>query len=123
MSSPAGSADAAGHDERRGVDHVVISEGARSAGDTAVDRGPVDLELGDAQLGPLLKQRVHVGNAGLGFGEPDANDRGDSGIVLTRARQGMVIFVPPGAKRDRTRSPGFYEGVSRYLTDLGVPQV
>ena len=44
-------------------------------------------------------------------------------VLLTRARQGMVIFVPPGAKRDRTRSPAFYEGVSRYLTDLGVPQV
>jgi hypothetical protein len=44
-------------------------------------------------------------------------------VLLTRARQGMVIFVPPGAKRDRTRRPGFYEGVSQYLTDLGVPQV
>ncbi len=44
-------------------------------------------------------------------------------VLLTRARQGMVIFVPPGAKRDKTRSLGFYEGVSQYLTDLGVPQV
>ena len=44
-------------------------------------------------------------------------------VLLTRARQGMVIFVPPGAKRDRTRSPGFYEGVCKYLTELGVPQV
>jgi hypothetical protein len=44
-------------------------------------------------------------------------------VLLTRARQGMVIFVPPGAKRHKTRSPGFYEGVSQYLTDLGVPQV
>ena len=44
-------------------------------------------------------------------------------VLLTRARQGMVIFVPPGAKRDKTRSPGFYEGVSQYITDLGVPQV
>jgi len=35
----------------------------------------------------------------------------------------MVIFVPPGAKRDKTRSPGFDEGVSQYLTDLGVPQI
>jgi hypothetical protein len=26
-------------------------------------------------------------------------------VLLTRARQGMVIFVPPGAKRDKTRSP------------------
>jgi predicted GNAT superfamily acetyltransferase len=44
-------------------------------------------------------------------------------IVLTRARHGMVIFVPPGAKRDRTRRPAFYEGVYEYLTNLGVPQV
>ena len=44
-------------------------------------------------------------------------------VLLTRARQGMVIFVPPGAKRDKTRNPGFYEGVSQYLADLGVPQV
>ena len=41
--------------------------------------------------------------------------------LLTRARQGMVIFVPPGAKRDKTRSPGFYERVSQYLNQLGVP--
>jgi len=32
----------------------------------------------------------------------------------------MVIFVPPGAKRDRTRSPGFYEGLYEYLIDLGI---
>jgi len=44
-------------------------------------------------------------------------------VLLTRAWQGMVIFVPPGAKRDKTRNPGFYKGVSQYLTDLGVPQV
>jgi DUF2075 family protein len=44
-------------------------------------------------------------------------------VLLTRARQGMVIFVPPGAKRDRTRKPDFYEGISNYLVDLGVPQV
>jgi hypothetical protein len=44
-------------------------------------------------------------------------------VLLTRARQGMVIFVPPGAKRDKTRSAEFYEGVSQYLTDLGVPLV
>ncbi|NBX31022.1 DUF2075 domain-containing protein, partial [bacterium] len=38
-------------------------------------------------------------------------------VLLTRARQGMVIFVP------RTRSPAFYDGVIQYLTDLGVPHV
>ena len=44
-------------------------------------------------------------------------------VASRGVRQAMVIFVPPGAKRDKTRSPGFYEGVSRYLTDLGVPQI
>ena len=44
-------------------------------------------------------------------------------VLLTRARQGMVIFIPPGAKRDRTRSPGFYEGTFEYLSAMGVPEV
>jgi len=41
-------------------------------------------------------------------------------VLLTRARQGMVIFVPPGAKRDKTRSPGFYVGTSDFLSRLGI---
>lgn len=45
-------------------------------------------------------------------------------VLLTRARQGMVIFVPPGDPVDPTRSPAFYDGTFRYLTqDLGVPIV
>jgi hypothetical protein len=44
-------------------------------------------------------------------------------LLLTRARQGMVIFVPPGAKRDKTRSPDFYEGIFDYLTHMGVLEV
>ena len=44
-------------------------------------------------------------------------------VLLTRARQGIVIFVPPVAERDRTRSPAFYEGVYDYLTGMGVAEV
>jgi len=44
-------------------------------------------------------------------------------VLLTRARQGMVIFVPPGAKRDRTRKPDFYAGVYDYLTGMGVAEI
>ena len=40
-------------------------------------------------------------------------------VASRGVRQAMVIFVPPGAKRDKTRSPGFYEGVSQELTNLG----
>ena len=35
----------------------------------------------------------------------------------------LEFDIPPGAKRDKTLSPGFYERVSKYLADLGVPQV
>lgn len=42
-------------------------------------------------------------------------------VLLTRARQGMVIFVPPGEKTDPTRSPGFYDPTFKYLTEIGIP--
>jgi hypothetical protein len=44
-------------------------------------------------------------------------------VLLTRARQGMVIFVPRGDEKDSTRSPEIYESTFRYLADLGLPQV
>jgi schlafen family protein len=44
-------------------------------------------------------------------------------VLLTRARQGMVIFVPPGDLSDPTRSPKFYDSTFNYLTDLGVPEL
>jgi hypothetical protein len=42
-------------------------------------------------------------------------------VLLTRARQGMVIFVPHGNVQDHTRQPSFYDASFSYLTDLGVP--
>ncbi len=44
-------------------------------------------------------------------------------VLLTRARQGMVIFVPPGDRRDPTRPPAFYDPTYSYLRDLGIPEV
>jgi hypothetical protein len=44
-------------------------------------------------------------------------------VLLTRARQGMVIFVPPGEPSDPTRLPEFYDSTFEYLTDLGIPTV
>ena len=41
-------------------------------------------------------------------------------VLLTRARQGMVIVVPEGDARDATREPGFYDETYRYLSDLGL---
>lgn len=42
-------------------------------------------------------------------------------VLLTRARQGMVIFVPRGDESDPTRSPQFYDSTFDYLANVGVP--
>ncbi|MBI3922886.1 MAG: DUF2075 domain-containing protein [Armatimonadetes bacterium] len=42
-------------------------------------------------------------------------------VLLTRARQGMVIFVPDGVPDDPTRSPAFYDSTFDYLAGLGIP--
>jgi len=41
-------------------------------------------------------------------------------VLLTRARQGMVIFVPEGDSGDHTRDPSYYDGTFRYLLSLGL---
>jgi len=43
-------------------------------------------------------------------------------VLLTRARQGMVIFVPPGDKRDQTRLPYFYDPIYNYLIAIGITE-
>lgn len=42
-------------------------------------------------------------------------------VLLTRARQGMAIFVPPGDSGDHTRLPAFYDATFNYLASLGLP--
>jgi hypothetical protein len=41
-------------------------------------------------------------------------------VLLTRARQGMVIFVPPGSPSDWTNSPEEFDATARYLLQCGV---
>jgi hypothetical protein len=41
-------------------------------------------------------------------------------VLLTRARQGMVIVVPEGDAEDLTRNPGFYDGTWGYLKEVGL---
>jgi hypothetical protein len=43
-------------------------------------------------------------------------------VLLTRARQGMVLFVPPGDPTDPTRPPEFYDGTFEYLARAGIEQ-
>jgi hypothetical protein len=44
-------------------------------------------------------------------------------VLLTRARQGMVIFVPPGDPEDSTRRPAYYDSTFEYLRGLGLPML
>ena len=42
-------------------------------------------------------------------------------VLLTRARQGMAIFVPSGSNEDHTRKHEWYDGIFEYLKLLGIP--
>ena len=44
-------------------------------------------------------------------------------VLLTRARQGMVICVPEGNPADDTRKPEFYDGTYLYLKSLGIKEL
>jgi hypothetical protein len=44
-------------------------------------------------------------------------------VLLTRARQGMMLYVPRGDTSDKTRLPGLYDGTYHYLTELGLPEI
>ena len=41
-------------------------------------------------------------------------------VLLTRARKGMVIFVPEGDPQDTTNSPEDFDNTARFLLECGV---
>ena len=41
-------------------------------------------------------------------------------VLLTRARQGMVLVVPEGNPEDPTRSPAYYDSTYEYLKKIGI---
>jgi hypothetical protein len=41
-------------------------------------------------------------------------------VLLTRARQGMVIYVPEGNASDTTRQPEYYDKTYAYLRSIGI---
>ena len=44
-------------------------------------------------------------------------------VLLTRARQGLIIFVPEGDSQDKTRDPSFYDGTYQYLLNCGFSEI
>ena len=44
-------------------------------------------------------------------------------VLLTRARQGMIIFIPDGSETDSTRPSEFYNGTYNYLKNIGIQEL
>jgi len=44
-------------------------------------------------------------------------------VLLTRARQGMVIFIPNGSELDHTRPKEFYDGTWEYMKQIGIEEL
>lgn len=44
-------------------------------------------------------------------------------VILTRARQGMVIYIPYGDEQDKTALPEFYNGVYEYIKRIGIKEL
>ncbi|WP_460557414.1 DUF2075 domain-containing protein [Hymenobacter daeguensis] len=44
-------------------------------------------------------------------------------VLLTRARQGMVLFIPEGSADDVTRLPEFYKEVYQFFRAIGIPEL
>jgi hypothetical protein len=44
-------------------------------------------------------------------------------VLLTRARQGMVIVIPAGDINDFTRSPAYYDATYTYLQEIGIETI
>lgn len=44
-------------------------------------------------------------------------------VLLTRARQGMIIFIPKGSTEDKTRKNSYYDGTYNYLKSIGLKEI
>ncbi len=44
-------------------------------------------------------------------------------VLLTRAREGLIIWVPEGDKTDKTRLPQFYDPIFNYLVSCGMTEI
>lgn len=67
----------------------------------------------DTSTQPVIKMRLKI----------EINTREVYRVLLTRARQGMIIVVPNGDTEDLTRKPEYYDATFNYLKSLGIPVI
>ena len=70
---------------------------------------PLHFEASVAILEPASYQRAYLSNAYR--------------VLLTRARQGMVIYVPRGDDNDPTRVRSYYDGTYALLASCGLSAI
>jgi Uncharacterized conserved protein (DUF2075) len=58
-----------------------------------------------------------------GFGSNVAYLANSYRVLLTRARQGMAIYVPAGSDIDDTRKSDFYEQTPAFLCECGITRM
>jgi hypothetical protein len=44
-------------------------------------------------------------------------------VLLTRAREGIIVFLPTGDEKDGTRLPEFYDPIFEYLKSCGMDEI
>lgn len=44
-------------------------------------------------------------------------------VLLTKARQGMVMFIPKSSEIDHTRPKAFYDETYEYLKEIGIEEI
>ena len=44
-------------------------------------------------------------------------------VLLTRAREGTILWIPPGDASDETRAPASFNATADFLRDCGLPEV
>lgn len=44
-------------------------------------------------------------------------------VLMTRARQGFIIYIPEGDEEDPSRLTEYYEGTYQYLKHVGIKEI
>lgn len=44
-------------------------------------------------------------------------------VLLTRARQGMIIYIPNGNNEDLTRPSYIYDGTFQFFKSIGIEEI
>ncbi len=92
IAAAAGGADAAGHDERRGIDDPFVGGGTGHPGRAAEDRRAVDLDIGASDGGEGREVLVEDRDGGLGFGQSVLKEGGEPSSACPGSVSFMGIF-------------------------------